>query len=732
MASKLNRRNRCSVLLRAGILFLALLLAPSSCKGPGGEPRPGPEPSGSLQREVEIRRTLFGVPHILGENLGAAAFGLAWVMMEDYRQRVPELILRSNGRWGLAMGQEAAQGDFAGRMAHDLAIETHDLLPPDVQEVLAGFAAGVNHYIEMHGDQLPDWAEPEFSAQDIAARDLAVWSESGARQVRARSERIESTEAGQPVPEVDPDVGSNAWAFAPERTRSGHAVLIRNPHLSFTSGYYEAHITVPGVINFYGDFRLGGPFTIIGGFSERLGWSTTNNAPDLEEIYALLKDPDRPDHFLFDGVSVPLEIREVTVEFTEEDGSTGTETREFRFSPLGPVLHETEDTVFVVKTTSLGQYRLGEQWLRMMQARDLEEWREAMRIQSKVNSNFTYADADGNIFYVWNAATPLLPHPPSADSVLFAAGMEDIWTDLYPWDDLPQLLNPQGGYLQNSNDPFHFTNLNEPFDQRDYPANFPEARVRLRTQNSLGLVHNDRVLSLEEIVELKNSMGMLLADRVKDDLVAAVRQSDPSPDVLAAAELLDEWDNTVSRDSRGSVLFKIWANRYQRTVDGERQYTEPWTASDPAGTPRGLGDPEVGVAAFLWAVEETRNRFGSWAVPWGEVHRVRAGDLDLPVGGCTGGLGCFRVLGYAEDEDGKYRARTGDAWVLAVEFGEVPRAYSVLLYGNSNQEDSPYFYNQAEMFADRRMKVVAFTEEEIERDLVERYRPGTRSGGPLR
>ncbi len=191
-------------------------------------------------------------------------------------------------------------------------------------------------------------------------------------------------------------------------------------------------------------------------------------------------------------------------------------------------------------------------------------------------------------------------------------------------------------------------------------------------------------------------------------------------------DLLDEWDNEVSRESRGSVLFKTWANRYRGTVRGESQYTEPWTPEDPASTPRGLGDPEAGVEAFLWAVEETQNRFGSWAVPWGEVHRVRAEGMDLPVGGCTGGLGCFRVLGYAEDEDGKYRARTGDAWVLAVEFGERPRAYSVLLYGNSNQVDSPYFYNQAEMFADNRMKVVAFTEEEIERDLVERYRPGTR------
>jgi hypothetical protein len=81
-------------------------------------------------------------------------------------------------------------------------------------------------------------------------------------------------------------------------------------------------------------------------------------------------------------------------------------------------------------------------------------------------------------------------------------------------------------------------------------------------------------------------------------------------------------------------------------------------------------------------------------------------------------------LNFREDDDGKYRAVSGDAWVLAVEFAPTPRAYSVLLYGNSNQPDSPYFYDQAEMFADNRTKPVAFTEEDIERQLIERYRPG--------
>src|SRR6185369_8103367 len=59
------------------------------------------------------------------------------------------------------------------------------------------------------------------------------------------------------------DDGSNAWAFAPSRTKSGKAILLRNPHLAWTAGYYEAQVTVPGVLDFYGDFRIGGPFIVV-------------------------------------------------------------------------------------------------------------------------------------------------------------------------------------------------------------------------------------------------------------------------------------------------------------------------------------------------------------------------------------------------------------------------------------------------------------------------------------
>jgi acyl-homoserine-lactone acylase len=106
------------------------------------------------------------------------------------------------------------------------------------------------------------------------------------------------------------------------------------------------------------------------------------------------------------------------------------------------------------------------------------------------------------------------------------------------------------------------------------------------------------------------------------------------------------------------------------------------------------------------------------------VHRVRVGGKDVPVGGCPGDLGCFRVLQFQDEPDGKRAARGGDGWVLAVEFGLVPRAYSVLAYGESRLPGSPYNGDQGELFARGEMKPVLFATKDVNAGVIRRYRPG--------
>ncbi|RMH20179.1 MAG: hypothetical protein D6701_04085, partial [Gemmatimonadetes bacterium] len=721
--------HRSRALPRSALLSLLALALP----GPATAQEQHP-----LALQVTIRRTTYGVPHIRGENLKAAYFGLAYAQSEDYGERVAHGLLRARGHLSRYYGPDSVRVDAWFLRSFRMARDAFPRLDPDVRDVYEGFAKGVNHYINFHRDEFPEWMPANFTGVDVLAREIGRPSpramnrfaellrqgrmrrvdergegRSGARGAEAphppRSAGTSALRISLPPAEIEParhtEDGSNAWAFAPERTLSGHAILLRNPHLSWTAGYYEAQLTVPGVVDFYGDFRVGGPFSIIGGFNARLGWSTTNNAPDLDEVYALEEDPEQPGNYLFNRRSFPLEALVERIHTDRrENGAQVADT--LWSTPLGPVIHRADGWIYVLKSVGDGEFRLGQQFLRMMQAGSLEEWKEAMRIGAKATSNFTYADADGHIYYVWNGLVPVLPHRPGGDSLAFSARtLRDVWRRPVTFDDLPQLLDPPGGYVHNENDPFHYANLNAVFDPADFPANFPPPRLRLRSQLALRLIHETPPLSLEDVIALKHSMRMLLADRMKDELVAEARaRASDDPRVAEAADVLERWDNTAARGSRGGVLFVTWTQAYAQRLRGRPLYREPWSAEAPMDTPTGLADPAAAVAALGDAARMVAARYGRLDPAWGAVHRVRRGPVDAPVGGCQSQLGCFRALRWAEQPDGALAVEGGDGWVLAVEFGERPRAYSILAYGQSDRPESPWYAAQAELFADNGMK----------------------------
>ena len=696
-------------------------------------------PAADLARQVEVRRTTYGVPHIRAENLIAANYALAYVQLEDYGARVAMGLLRARGEMGRWFGRDSMEGDFGAQREYSLAVQNYPRLEQATRDVYEGFAAGVNRYIELHPNEFPAGFKPNFTGYDVAARDITSASLAGARRFLAKLAPAQPRRAGnqpaatdpsnegEPVinPDIDPiEEGSNAWAFAPSRTKSGKAILLRNPHLAWNSGYYEGHMTVPGVLDFYGDFRIGGPFGVIGGFNKDLGWSTTNNAPDLDEIYALDVDPARADRYLFDGTSLPLERELTTVTYRNGNGLS-TETRESWRTPLGPVIWRDGGKIYVFRAAAEGDYRGGEQFLHMMRAKSLAEWKEAMRIRSRFNSNFTYADRAGNIFYVWNASIPSLPHPSGGDtSAVAARRTSEVWTRYVNFDSLPQVLNPRGGYVHNENDPPYHTNLRQVLDRAKYPANFPEPLLRLRSQMAVTLIDNTRKLSLEDVIALKHSYRMLLADRVKADLIAAVRATNPDATTANALEQLAKWDNAAGPTSKGAVLFQSWWQLYTQGSNPDSMYAEAWSLAKPATTPRGLKDPARAARAFTQALADVTRQYKDPFIAWGDVHRVRMGTVDVPVGGCSGALGCFRVLNFATNPDGKRSAVGGDGWILAVEFGDVPRAYTVLAYGQSPREDSPYHSDQAAMFAKGEMKRVAFLPADVEATTVKRYNPG--------
>lgn len=113
-----------------------------------------------------------------------------------------------------------------------------------------------------------------------------------------------------------------------------------------------------------------------------------------------------------------------------------------------------------------------------------------------------------------------------------------------------------------------------------------------------------------------------------------------------------------------------------------------------------------------------RDTYGALDVPWGDVHRIRYAGKDLPANGGSGGLlGIFRVLGFAPEEDGKFRVVAGDSYVAAIEFADPVRAQVLLSYGNASQADSAHRGDQLELLARKELRPAWRTRAEIEAHL---------------
>lgn len=205
-----------------------------------------------------------------------------------------------------------------------------------------------------------------------------------------------------------------------------------------------------------------------------------------------------------------------TLQVRQPDGTMRAEPIRLRRSVHGPVVRSTDSTALAVRTPVLNRHGALRQWRDIGLAKDLSEFESATRRLQVSMFTTSYADQSGHIYYLFGGQ---VPDRSTGDFTFWQRALPGdtssvLWSDAHGCEALPRVVDPASGFLQNSNSPPWFATLPSPLKRANYPEYLAPDRLRLREQRGLQMLRADTSIRLSELVDMRYSNHLLLADRV--------------------------------------------------------------------------------------------------------------------------------------------------------------------------------------------------------------------------
>jgi penicillin amidase len=224
--------------------------------------------------------------------------------------------------------------------------------------------------------------------------------------------------------------------------------------------------------------------------------------------------------------------------------------------------------------------------------------------------NAMYADDAGNIFYLYNGAVPRRSQSFDWSKPVDGSTPETEWHGFHTIDELPQVLNPKSGFVQNCNStPFATTVEGNP-DPAEYPKYMVGEGDTARARISRRILWNKERFTFEDWSRAAFDTYVIEAETEIPRLAGrweALQLSEPkhAARLAHAVNLLREWDH-ISRDSSVAMtLFSLWFLKSDRDFKAKE---------DPIGTLEQI-------------LSDLEKDFGTWEVPWGEINRLQRAQM---------------------------------------------------------------------------------------------------------
>lgn len=667
--------------------------------------------------DVKIHRDTWGVPHIFGKQDKDTAYGLAYAHAEDDFKTIQGTVIAARGKLAFYHGKEGAANDYMVQLLKvwDVVESSYaSQLTEETRDLVEAYANGLNHYAVLHPDEVYRGLFP-VSGKDVIAgfvhrmplmygldRVLGKLASDEKPEFSVGKEKIEWGPFEQTL------MGSNAVAVSPRRSADGYTRLAINSHQPWTGpvAWYEAHLHSEEGWNMTGGLFPGSPVIFLG-HNEHLGWAHTVNRPDLIDVYELDIHPDDENKYFIQGKYETIDIWEAEIEMKLWGPFRWTFKRDIMWSIHGPVFKNPHGT-FGVRFSGYGEVRQVEQWYQMNKATNYEEFEFAMSLQALPMFNTVYADKSGNISYVYNALMPFrMSDAYDWKGIVPGNTIQSLWQGYIEYDMLPRVVNPESGFVQNCNStPYKATlgivEAQMPFLMNNLGIETFQTNRAYRAIETYGA---DTSITREEFYQYKfdtkYSEKSVMAVNLKKFLSEAASDD---PHMREALELLRNWD--LDTDSTVTAMHLAY-DAIRPTSDPDKYTYNYATIMD----------------RLEKSIEYYRSVYGKINIKWGEIQRLKRGDIDLPL---SGGPDIFRAI-YSRKQNGQHKATAGDCFYQIVEWSPEGKlsSQSIHQFGSAtSDENSPHYNDQAELFATHQMKPVWMTLEDIKLNLEKSYRPG--------
>lgn len=658
--------------------------------------------------KIDIVRDSFGVPHIFAKTDAEVAYGLAWAAAEDDFKSMQEVILPAKNLMASVQGKKGAAGDYAFALfrCKEITEEKWNTLTPAFLKLIDGYVLGLNDYALKHPEEiLHKKIFPVTLKEYVSSAVFALTIFNGADQALFRIFNNNEWEA----PELDKK-GSNSAAVGSSKTATGEAFLLINAHQPNTGpqAFYEAHICSEEGLNVTGGLLAGGP-CILHGVNENLGWAHTVNYCDRLDEYQLEMNPDNLLQYKFDGQWLDLEVKTIKLKIK---GIPINVKRKIYWSRYGATM-KNKQGFFSIRLGANMKIGVLDQWYQMNKAKNFSEFYTAIGRQELSMFNIMYADRYDTIFYISNALMPVRDASLKYNWKRTLPGntSKTLWTRFRTEKELPQYINPESGFLFNTNhSPFLATAAADNLPSSAFAKTDGWELYHLnRSVRFMELFPQDQKLDYEKFKRIKFDLQLpsVMQYAYKLDSMFSLNENE-YPALAPLITTFRQWDKRGDATSKGAAVFLLTYEYLKKALQGQ--------------APRAITKQEA-VETFNYVNSYMQTNFGRTDITLGDLQKLVRGDKEWPLGGFPDLLSPQWTEPFA---NGKLKSIGGDGLIMFVRFAKegLPKIETINMYGASAKPGNKHFDDQVDMYLKQQTKKMTLDKTEVYKNAERVYHPG--------